>query len=372
MKKSIIAVFGGKSTEHDISVITAIEALYAIPKSLFDVYPVYMRDGKLYGGEKLYTLKNYAPFVPQNHVELKICGGTVYKIGRFGLKVLCKPYCALLLTHGGEGENGALQGFMELSGIPYTSSDVFGSALCMNKYALKTRLSAVGVPVVPGCLIKRGFSEDEVSSVENEIGYPMFIKPNSQGSSIGIGSACNREELYSKLEVAFEYDDEVLVERYIVDFIELNTACISLDGKNVVSEPERPLSAGEILTFDDKYMIGSKSSGMGGGRREFPARVSDDVKKRIAEITEAVYSELKLFGVVRIDYMLTGASLYLNEVNTIPGSLAHYLYPQKTYGEFLVDLIEEGAKRGVKKEPIFSTSVLIEGYTKSGCRREVP
>lgn len=372
MKKSIIAVFGGRSTEHDISVITAIEALYAIPESLFDVYPVYLRDGKLYGGKKLYTLKNYAPFVPQNHVELKICGGTVYKVGRFGLKALCKPYCALLLTHGGEGENGALQGFLELNGIPYTSSDVFGSALCMNKYALKTRLSAVGVPVVPGKLVKRDFSDGDIFLLERDIRYPMFIKPNSQGSSIGIGSARNREELYSKLEVAFEYDDEVLVERCIADFIELNTACVSFDGKIVVSEPERPLSAGEILTFDDKYIVGSKSSGMGGGRREFPARVSDEVKKRITEITESVYSGLKLFGVVRIDYMLTGENLYLNEVNTIPGSLAHYLYPQKTYGEFLVDLIEEGAKRGVKKEPIFLTSVLTEGYTKSGCRRAEP
>lgn len=372
MKKKIIAVFGGRSTEHDISVITAIEALYAIPESLFDVYPVYMRDGKLYGGRELYTLKNYAPFVPQNHVELKICGDTVYKVGRFGLRPLCKPCCALLLTHGGEGENGALQGFMELNDIPYTSSDVFSSALCMNKFALKARLSAVGVPVVPGKLIKRGFSEDDVSSVEKEIGYPMFIKPNSQGSSIGIGSARNREELYSKLEVAFEYDDEVLIERCLVDFTELNTACISLNGKIVVSEPERPMSSTDVLTFDDKYMVGSKGSGMGGGRREFPAHVSDDVKKRISEITEYVYAELGLFGVVRIDYMLSDGRLYLNEINTIPGSLAHYLFEQKTYGEFLTELIEESLRRGVKKEPIFLTSVLTQGCTKSGCRRVAP
>lgn len=371
MKKKILVMFGGRSTEHDVSVISAIEALYALPQSLYDVYPVYMRSGKFYGGKGLYTLKNYTPFVPQNHVELAMFGGTVYGKSAFGrLKPLFKPDCALLINHGGEGENGALQGFLEINDIPYASSGVFCSAIAMSKYALKLRLAASGVPVVNGMPVTSDYSEDTLSQLESAIGYPMFVKPDSQGSSIGVGVACDREELRARLALAFEYDSVALVEEYLSDFTELNVACVNFGGELLVSEPERPLSSTEVLTFEDKYIVGSKGSGMSGGKREFPANISDELKSEITSLTARIYTELGAFGVVRADYMLRNGKIYFNELNTIPGSLAHYLFPEKTYGEFLSLLIEEGIARGIKKEPRFVSSVLTQGVSKSGHRSE--
>ncbi len=366
MSKNIIAVFGGRSTEHDISVITAIEALYAIP-SKYNVLPIYMRAGKFYGGDGLYTLKNYTPFVPQNHVELGFFNGTVYKLSKHGkLKQYFKPDCALLLNHGGEGENGALQGFFDIQGVPYTSSGVFGSAIAMDKFTAKCRLRSVGVPVTEGVIVRADCAERDIAEAEKS-GYPLFVKPNSQGSSIGIGAAKDGAELRDKLAIAFEYDAEALVERCLTDFVELNVACRRVGGVLRVSAPERPISSRDALTFDDKYMVGAKGGvGMSGGRREFPARVSDEILVELDRLTRLIYDELKLSGVVRIDYMLAEGRIYFNEVNSIPGSLAHYLYPEIGYGEFLSETIEECMSFGAKKEPTFLSSVLTQGISKSG------
>ncbi|MBO7156090.1 MAG: hypothetical protein J6V83_01665, partial [Clostridia bacterium] len=151
---NVLAIFGGRSAEHDISVITAIEALNAMPFNGYRTYPAYMRDGVWYGGDKLYDLKNYTDFEPKKHKKIALIGKKLYEERRGKLKFITEVDCALLLTHGGEGEGGALQGFLEVSGIPYTSANAMECALTINKHLTKLALKNIGVHVVDGVVLK--------------------------------------------------------------------------------------------------------------------------------------------------------------------------------------------------------------------------
>ncbi|MBR2350063.1 MAG: hypothetical protein IKA77_05520 [Clostridia bacterium] len=357
----VLAIFGGQSTEHDISVITAIEALNSMPFSGYKTYPVYLRKGVWYGGDALYDLKNYVDFDAKIHKKLRLIGKNLYEEKRNKLKFVTEVDCALLLTHGGEGEDGALQGFLEVSGVPFTSSGVGECALTIDKYLTKLALRDAGVKVVDGLKVD-DFSEESIKNVEKSIGYPVFVKPNSQGSSIGVGLAEDKNTLTEKVKVALEYDSSALVEKYQSNCLELNCAVYS-DGENYhLSEVEKPLGAKEFLTFQNKYLDGVKG-GMSNCGREFPAKINDSLREKIQNTSLYVYKKLNLFGVVRFDYMYT-EELYLNEINAIPGSLAHYLFPNLSYTEFLKSLIDGAIKKGLPVRKSFESQVLKVGRGK--------
>lgn len=357
MRKTVLVIFGGSSTEHDISVITGVEALNAMPARGMRAVPVYIRGGKWYTGHGLYEIKNYIHFNPAKHTRVQLAGNMLYTLGRRDKLV---PYieadCALLATHGGEGENGALQGFLEINGVPYTSTDVRASAVCMDKALTKAVLSALGVRVVPGRALRADEAAGAVEELEREFGYPMMIKPAAQGSSIGISRANDRAALLEGIALAGHYGDTVLIERALLKFTELNNAAVSTEKGVLLSEIEKPLSASDFLTYDDKYMGGAK--GMADSMREFPARVSAEIKEEILETTKTVYEMLGLHGVVRMDYLLEENVLYLNEINTVPGSLSHYLFPGQGQGALLKCLVDEALRRGLPKPPAFVTNVL--------------
>ena len=352
--KKIIAIFGGNSTEHDVSIITAIEGLNACPYGEYKVYPVYIKGDEWYSSESMFDLKTFINFEPKNHKKVRLIGKSLYYDKRGKWKFLDDVDCALLFTHGGEGECGALQGMLDILGVPYTSPEASTCALMMDKYLLKLLLKDLKIGVVKGALLGDD-SEESMVKVERGIGYPLFIKPNSQGSSIGVGKAENREELKEKLAVAFAYDDKVLVEKCMDGFIEYNCAVVRSGETIMVSEVERPVTAGDFLSFEDKYLDFTKTACL--CKREFPAKINEDLRCEIRSICQSVYEKLHLKGVVRFDFIYKNR-LYLNEINAIPGSLAHYLFDNLTYTDFLTLLIEEGIEKGTKKYPEYKSEIL--------------
>ena len=238
----------------------------------------------------------------------------------------------IIVMHGLNGEDGTLQGLMELINVPYTSTGVAGSALGMDKIMMKQFFQGAGLPVLPGLSFTRSsFSVDRetvLNKVEQELGFPVFVKPANLGSSIGVSRADDKESLSDSLELAFEYDRRVLVEKGLDKPIELNCSVMGYDDTVEASPIEMPLNNDEFLDFKDKYLASGGSKGMASLHRVLPAPIEDDLKNEIQEMSRNIFRMLDCKGVVRIDYMFDKHSekLYITEINTIPGSLAFYLW----------------------------------------------
>ena len=238
----------------------------------------------------------------------------------------------IIVMHGLNGEDGTLQGLLELANVPYTSAGVAGSAIGMDKIMMKQFFLGAGLPVLPGLWFARSSFEkdrDEViSRVKEEIGFPVFVKPANLGSSIGVSRADNEEELADSFELAFEYDRRVLVEKGLDKPIELNCSVLGYDDETEASPIEMPIGGEEFLDFRDKYLASGGSKGMASLHRILPAPIEDELKTEIQELSKRIFRLLDCKGVVRIDYMFDRVSekLYITEINTIPGSLAFYLW----------------------------------------------
>lgn len=365
----IAVLFGGRSPESDISVITAMQALAALSESEHEVRPFYMCDGVFYTG-KLDSVAAFTPFRAEEHTAVALYGGVFCSLRRGKLKREWKPDVALICCHGGEGENGVLQGLLDFNGVPYCSSGVAGSAIGMDKVLSKRIFDNMLLNVVPYAVLSRTEYADgkcEGALRAAKLDYPLIVKPVSQGSSIGISAAENPEELARALETAFEFGDKAIVEEKLVDFTEVNCAAFMREGKVVVSETEQPVSAGDILTFEDKYMRGEK-----GGGNIMPADIGD-LNRVVRANTEKIYRELELFGVVRVDFLVDKArgKVYVNEINTVPGSLAFYLFEPLgiDFTQLLEALAAEGAARGrrIADKTVFRSPVL-EFYGKRGAK----
>ena len=255
MKKKVALIFGGRSLERDISVITAMQTLANIDVSKYEVECIYALDGDFYA-KKLDSIKRFAPFVHSEHVKVFLIKGEFYSLKKSKLVRFFKPDVALLCCHGGEGENGIVQALLEYNGIAYTSCDVLRSACLMDKALSKRLFESLLLNVLPyEIVLKSEFENDKqktLERLENLIGYPMIVKPSSQGSSIGIEVAKCREELDFALQVAAKYDSKIVVEQKLEDFVEVNCAAYQKEGKIVLSDTEQPCSKSDFLTFSDK------------------------------------------------------------------------------------------------------------------------
>jgi D-alanine-D-alanine ligase len=342
-KLSVGVVFGGRSVEHDVSIVTAHQAM-AVLRDLHDVVPVYVaRDGRWYSSPALDDLAVYRANRAQEAgepVALSLDGGGLLAPGgrlkgprRIPLDVV------LPCVHGTYGEDGTLQGLLEMAGIPYAGSGVLASAIGMNKVEMKTVFAGAGLPLVPHDVVavaELEADEDGVlDRIEASIGYPAFVKPSRLGSSVGIGKAPDRAALSRALDVARRYDDRVLVEKAMEGCIEVN--CSVLGGPGLprrASVCEQPVAWQEFLSFEDKYMRGGKASGRGkaGGMdtadRRIPAPIPDEVTKQVQHNALAAFAAVGAAGVARIDSFVdteTGDT-WVMEINTMPGSLAFYLW----------------------------------------------
>lgn len=331
--KTVVVFFGGQSPEHDVSVITGVMCLNAIDKSLFMPMPVYVaRSGLWYTGDKLFDVGYYKSLKEKELTRVQIAAGenALYSIKKGRLKKLCAVSCAINCMHGAKGEDGALKGLLDMSGVPLVGSPMLPAALSMDKCATKIFLKGLNVKTMPYEVWTDGIDLD---ALEKKLGYPVMVKPSSLGSSIGINKAENRAELLKSVNKAKKFDGNILIEKCASPLIEINAAAYRGKKGIVVSECEMPATDNKFLTFEDKYVNGS---------RQFPAPISEKLSNKIKKTTEKIYASLGFSGVVRIDYLIYGNEAYVNEINSTPGSMAYYLFT-KTFAGFgiiLTDLIE--------------------------------
>lgn len=338
---SIAIIFGGRSCEHNVSVVTGVQILNAV--RALDPLPIYIdkngewRTGELYDLEAAKEWKKLKKVYPRP--------GSQYLFSARGRKV-AKIDAAVLCLHGHNGEDGCIQGLLEICGIPYTGSGVLASAVCMDKSAFKQFVKNEGIPTLPYTVFSRKeFNENiyKVADRLNEIGYPLIVKPACLGSSIGVGIARTEVELVEATRAAFEYDNRVITEKLLENFREFNCAALGEEGDVTVSEVEEPIGWKEFLSYKDKY-AGAKSA----AKRRYPADLPTEISEEIKRLTKLVFEKAGLSGVVRVDFMLSNdGTLYLNEVNTLPGSLAAYFF--KRHGisekEFVMRLVGIAERR---------------------------
>ena len=327
MKKKVALIFGGRSLESDISVITAMQVLSNIDRSAYSVEPIFMYEGDFFvkGLDKLDT---FSSFNPLDHQRAILYKGEFYTIKRNSFSKYFKPDAAFICCHGGEGESGVLQAVLEYNGIAYTSPSVLASACGMDKALSKQLFEGMLLNTLPHEVVSREeFEEDAertLQRLESFLTYPLIVKPSNQGSSIGITVAEDREQLKFALDVACKFDTKIIVEHKLTDFVEVNCAAFRDGERIILSDTEQPLTLNDFLTFDDKYMTNGK---MGGGGHIIPADIGN-LELIVKAHTERIYRELDLNGVVRMDYLVDKArnKVYINEINTVPGSMAFYLF----------------------------------------------
>jgi len=372
MKTVVGVFFGGKTVEHEVSILSALQAIHAINKEVYDVIPVYItKDNNFYYSDKLTDVNTYKDmeklkkecsriyFTHNNGQMIVNQDGGVFK------KELAKIDVVFPVVHGLNVEDGTLQGFLEMYNIPYVGCDITASAVGMDKIIFKKVLVASNVPVIDYVEVHvADFEEDEVKVLENVISkltLPIILKPANLGSSVGIKVVKTKEEFSEAMHFVFEFTDKIIIEKCITNLREINCSVLGNYESQEVSELEEPVKADEILSFKDKYMTGegkgsSKSSGMASLTRKIPAELTDEMRNEIISLSKQVFKILNCEGVSRIDYIIDNDTnkVYVNEINTIPGSLAFYLWEAKGIKfDVLCDkLIKLAIKRQHKRENI--------------------
>ena len=380
-KMNIAVFFGSRSCEHDVSIVSALQCIEATKAAGFNVTPVYIsRDGLWYTGEPLENIETFREFNPMTKGITRVTLDVTANAGdlwawppqRAGLfaKVpapLCHIDCVIPVFHGWHGEDGTIQGLLEMANIPYASSGVLGSAIGMDKIAMKQILRGAGFPVLDFVWVTREQLKKErqavIERVEKEIKYPAFIKPAALGSSIGVSRAKNREELERALDVAASYDRRILVEVGVVHPVEINCAAVGYgeDVRASVCEMPVPSSNDTFLDFWQKYLRnastkGEDSRGMKSLSRVVPAPIGDELTGRIQTMTCDIFKLLDCCGTVRVDFILDqNDMLFVNEPNTIPGSLAFYLW--KASGLDFPKLIEKMVEDALRAHADKNSSV---------------
>ena len=346
----IAIFFGGKSSEHDISVITALQTMNAIDKEKYKIIPIYItKQGEWFTGEKLLCKDTYKDFSKKSlsKVSLNFGHKEISIKGVFNRKV--KIDCAVICLHGLNGEDGTIQGALELAEIPYTSSNVLGSSVCMDKIIMKQLFKQNELPIIDYIWFTRNEFEQNKKDVLNKIfsyiDYPYIVKPANLGSSIGISKCECEDELVSAIEVACQYDSRIIVEKAITNLREINCACLGMDNDVRTSKLEEPISWNKFLSFKDKYLTFAKSSTV----KE--PELSNEQKEKIKQYSVKAFKGLCQSGVVRIDYILdeTTGEIFVNEINSIPGSLANYLF-EEHFGKLVDELIEISIKKKQERE----------------------
>ena len=383
MKINVAVMFGGKSVEHEISVISALQAMEYLNRDKYEIIPIYItKQGKMYTGQqigKIDAYKNIDNLLKQSrqiiltNEDNKVVMADYPVKFRFGKNCNTVIDVVLPIVHGTNVEDGALQGYLRTLGVPFAGCDVLASAVGMDKHVMKLVFRDAGIPVLDSkCFLKSAYIQSEeavISSIEETFGYPVIVKPVNLGSSVGISKANDRAALVESLDLAFQFAATVLVERAITNLREINCAVLGDIYEAEASECEEPLNATDILSYEDKYMAGGKSSGGSKGMaslaRKIPADISAEQRTQIRDMAVKAFQAIGGNGVARIDFMIDTAEnkVYLNEINTIPGSLSFYLWqPLGVSYEALLDrMIKLALKRARDEADIvysFDTNVL--------------
>ncbi len=360
-------IFGGRSCEHDVSIITGQQLIQNVDKTKYNVVPVYIsNEGKWYTGKSLLDVKFFNEFNPLDKDVQEVhfnatpnVKGLTYLSNSKGLfsstiTVETIPLDVVIIAiHGLNGEDGTVAGLMELSSIPYGNTPVMGSAVGMDKIAMKSVFKSHGFPVLEDLYFERNDYIKNIDKVLSKImetlSFPVFVKPANLGSSIGIKKATDKISLENALNVAFSYDRRVLVEKAVENLVEVNCAALGYSDEITVSMCEMPVSWEGFLSFDDKYMRGTKSSkGMESLQRKIPAPISEEKTEEIKGLTNKIFKALDCKGVVRIDYLIDKDldKVFVGEINTQPGSFSFYLFEPMgiSYGDLIEKIIKYAFK----------------------------
>ncbi len=377
MVKNIVVLFGGVSAEHEVSIISGIQVLENINREKYNPLAIYQdKTGKFW---YIPSFKNKKDFRKTKYpVNFVVEGHSTYITYA---NIFTKKYLidgAFLAFHGGSGEGGDIQGFLNTLNIPYTSPSIETSVLAMNKVWSKRVISELKEinMIEDVALSKDKYLEDKVKCVdliEEKLGYPVIIKPAHLGSSIGISVAKERIELEKGLHISFEMDNEVLVEKCISEFYELNLSVMrDIDGNIITSSIEKPFKKGEVLSFADKYENGTKSktgakeAGMAMLDRELPANISKELEEIVRTSATKIYQTLLTDGLVRIDFMIKDDIVYFEEINTIPGSLSFFLWEPNgiQFSDLIENLIERSfiVHKGKQSRKLEYSTDIVEKY----------
>lgn len=375
MKTNVAVFYGCRSVEHEVSIISAVQAMRSIDREKYDVTPVYVtKSGEMYTGDNLFEIENYKNLPELLKTAKKVNfarenGKVLMKYETSGLfsKKGIAIDVAFPVVHGTNCEDGTIQGFFEFLDLPYVGCDIISSAVGMDKAVFKDVLKTAKLPVLD-CITIRAREymarrEEVTQEILTTIGLPLIVKPVNLGSSVGITKVNSKEELDDAVTLAFSFTDRILVEHAVTAIREINCSVVGDADSCEASVCEEPFMNDQILSYEDKYMSNSKNGGQSKGMaslgRKIPADISPEKSDEIRSLACKIFKALGANGVVRIDFIIDTETdkVYANEINTIPGSLAFYLWEATgvPYKELITRLIDLAFRRQRNRENITYT-----------------
>ena len=386
MKINVAVLFGGESVEHEVSIISAVQAMRFLDRDKYHVIPLYMsKDHQIYHHEDLVKIESYVNL--KNLLEKAIPVVLYRKNDKVFYRDLNQKSIgknpefeidvALPIIHGTNGEDGTVQGFLEMLGLPYSGCNVIAAGVGQDKVFMKHVLAGNNLPIVPWLWFDLNQYKKDATRIfkqAQELGYPLIVKPACLGSSVGISMAHDEAELKDAIKLAFEFDYKLVVEKVVSDLIEVNCSVFG-DGVIVEASALEQVGQGDFLSYQDKYQgKNGKSKGMVSTARIIPAPLSETLTQKIQELAKASFIALGASGVSRIDFLLNQKTqeIFVNEINTIPGSLAFYLWEASgvKYPALLDKLITQAiTKERLNKQLTFSFETnILESFSTTGCK----
>lgn len=390
MKIKVGVIFGGETVEHEVSIISAVQAMGFMDQEKYDIIPIYVsKDRTWYTGKMLMEMDVYRNFDDLKKYAKKIVlykknGAYVLQTTGLFKRVVSELDIAFPIVHGNNAEDGTLQGYLDTIGIPYVGSRVLGAALGQDKVVMKQVMEKENIPTVPYTWFydtEYLTNKDEILKNIDSLGYPVIVKPASLGSSVGIEVAKSKNDIDSCIVESMKYDIKIVVEKMVSNLIEVNCSVLGNYEYQQTSAIEEVMGNDEFLSYKDKYIgggkgkLGGKSKGMASTNRIIPARIDDKLTKQVEDYAKKTFRALNMSGVVRVDFLVDkkDGKVFVNEPNTIPGSLAFYLWEPtgKKYKDLLDDVITlaiKDYKNRSKKTYSFETNILSNFGGTKGCK----
>ena len=380
-------IFGGVSVEHEVSIISAVQAMNKLDTEKYEVVPIYItKDNEWYTGSPLKEIETYKDmdllkrFTTNVVLYKKDDEFVLQKKNGFFKKIVNTVDVILPVVHGTNVEDGSLQGYLRTIGIPFAGSDVLGSAVAQDKIVQKEIFEIHKLPIAKyEWFYDSDYNMDSdeiIKKVEKSVKYPCIVKPATLGSSVGITSCSNREELEQAIDEAIQYDEKIIVEEKVQNLTEVNISVLGSFDNIRLSELEEVTTDSDLLTFDDKYINGAKkgmnkgpSKGMASAARKVPANLPAKLEEEVKRVATEAFKVCNLSGVVRIDFLIDQKknNVYINEINSCPGSLAFYLWEPtgRSFTNLLDEMIGIGVKNYKKRTNKVHTfkSNILSGYS---------
>lgn len=399
MKTKLGIIFGGRSVEHEISIITANQAMGSVNKEKYEIVPIYIsKQGLMYTGEELFDLKSYRDMdsliKKLTQVIIMNDGKNInlirYPIKNFKNNIINTIDVAFPTMHGTNGEDGSIAGFLETINVPYIGCDILSASVGMDKIMMRRVLKEAKIPSLDYiAFYASDYIKEEkkyIEEVKEKLRFPVIVKAGNLGSSVGIKKAKDEEDLIQAIEYSMQFSDRIMIENAIENLKEVNCSVMGDTSNATPSECEEPLGAGEILSYTDKYMSGSKTKagnieggakqGMASLKRKLPAEISKEMKEKIQELAVQTFKVLGCNGVSRIDFLVDNDTneIYVNEINTIPGALSYYLWEAtgKTFEQEIDELVSLALKRKREREKLvfsYDQNILALNGSKIGINK---